>query len=177
MFAVIDIGSSKIKTLIGSIIEDESASSQNKLNVLGVGVVTSSGIRKGAILDMEEFKKDIDASLREAENMAQNGLSLQNQTILKIIPETFSVDLENFIKSPVGMAAKKLEVNAHIFTVSSNVIANIKKGFEDIGLTVIDMYPTLLAAPEAVLSRRQKELGVACIDIGASTTSITVYEE
>jgi len=34
-----------------------------------------------------------------------------------------------------------------------------------------------LATAEAVLSSRQKELGVVMIDIGSSTTSIVVYEE
>jgi cell division protein FtsA len=42
---------------------------------------------------------------------------------------------------------------------------------------ILDIYPNVLAAPEAVLSKRQKELGVVCIDIGASTTDVAVYEE
>ncbi len=39
-------------------------------------------------------------------DMAQNGLTLTNQTVLKIIPESFSVDLEQHVKSPIGMSAK-----------------------------------------------------------------------
>ena len=34
-----------------------------------------------------------------------------------------------------------------------------------------------MASAEGVLTKRQKELGVVCIDMGASTTGITVYEE
>lgn len=34
-----------------------------------------------------------------------------------------------------------------------------------------------LAAAETVLSKRQKDLGVALIDLGAGTTSVAVYEE
>jgi len=55
-------------------------------------------------------------------DMAQNGLTLSNQEILKIIPESFTVDLESRVKSPVGMAAKKLEVLAHVFSVSTNTV-------------------------------------------------------
>jgi len=36
---------------------------------------------------------------------------------------------------------------------------------------------SVLAAAEAVLSPRQKELGVALVDIGASTTKVIVFEE
>lgn len=62
-FTAIDIGSSKIKTIIGTFTEDK------KLRVLGVGVSASGGVRKGNILDMDEFKKNVDASLLEAEKM------------------------------------------------------------------------------------------------------------
>ncbi len=34
-----------------------------------------------------------------------------------------------------------------------------------------------MTSPEAVLSRRQKELGVVCVDIGSSCTGVTVFEE
>lgn len=44
-------------------------------------------------------------------------------------------------------------------------------------MDIIDVFANVLSAPEAVLSRRQKELGVVCVDIGASTTDIAVYEE
>lgn len=41
----------------------------------------------------------------------------------------------------------------------------------------MDTYPNIIAAGEAMLSRRQKELGVVAIDIGSSATNVAVYEE
>lgn len=70
LVALVDVGSSRIKTLVGSFVLDPTSSSKTKLNLLGIGVVRSAGIRKGVILDMEEFKKNLDESLTEAENMA-----------------------------------------------------------------------------------------------------------
>lgn len=221
LVALVDVWSSRIKTLVGSFIVDPTNPNKPKLNILGAGVVKSDGVRKWVILDMEEFKKNLDESLTEAENMAgqqfphvgiclsgtgiqihsnkgmiaipsneitqddvnrvldmaQNGITLSNQTVLKIIPESFSVDLEHHVKSPVGMSAKKLEVTAHIFTVPTAALNNVRKGFKDVGIDVVDVFPSLLTSPEAVLSRRQKELGVVCVDIGSSCTGIAVYEE
>lgn len=215
IFTAIDIGSSKIKTIIGTFTEDK------KLRVLGVGLASSGGVRKGNILDMDEFKKNVDASLLEAEkmtgeetrsvylcvsgtsidsvvgtgivavphgevseddvsralDMSQNGVDLTNREVLKVIPESFALDNEAGIKNPSGMAAKKLEVRAHIFSVGENVLGNIKKGIADVGVDIYDVYPNVISAPEAVLSRRQKELGVVVVDIGASTTDVAVYEE
>jgi cell division protein FtsA len=74
------------------------------------------------------------------------------------------------------MAARKLEVISNIFSMNLNVLNNIKKAVSDIWIEIYDIYPNLLSSPEGVLSKRQKELWVVCIDIGCSTTWITVYE-
>lgn len=213
----IDIGSSKIRTVIGTFSWEENS----HLHILWVWIADSNAIRKGNILDMEEFKSNIDKSLEEAEkmaweqvsgafisfnsssfdvvdnkwiiaisgeeieasdvervlDMAKNGMALPNREVVKVIPDNFVVDLEDGIKSPIGMSARKLEVRANIFSISSNVLNNIKKSIEDVGIEVYDVFPNLISAPEWVLTKRQKELGVICIDIWASTTGITVYEE
>ncbi len=211
----IDIGSSKIKAVIGEWDETR------KLRILGVWVSESRGIRKGNILDMEEFKNNLDTALGDAErmtgdqvshiclglsgvhiditrksgivavagmdvtdddvnralDMSQNGLDLMNRSVLKVIPESFSLDLESGIKNPVGMSGKKLEVRSHIISIGANTLSNIKKWVHDVGVEIMDTYPNIIAAGEAMLSRRQKELGVVAIDIGSSATNVAVYEE
>ena len=213
----IDIGSSKIRALIAGFDDPKSSD----FHVLWVGTSQSLAIRKGNILDMEEFKSNLDAALEEAEKMAgepttgvylsfnsssfeitqskgiiavsgdevsqddvdrvldiaKNGVELPNREILKVVPEYFVVDLEDGVKNPIGMSARKLEVVANIFTMNKNVLGNIRKAVADVGIEIYDVYPNLITAPEGVLSKRQKELGVVCIDIGASTTGVTVYEE
>jgi cell division protein FtsA len=59
----VDIGSSKVSTLIGKIEDDT-------INILGVSEVPSKGIRKGQIVDIEEAASSINASLDAAERMA-----------------------------------------------------------------------------------------------------------
>lgn len=59
----IDIGTSKIATVIGKVEE-------SGINVLGVSEVVSRGIRKGQIVDIEEAAGCINASLDSAERMA-----------------------------------------------------------------------------------------------------------
>ncbi|MCH2188434.1 cell division protein FtsA [Candidatus Gracilibacteria bacterium] len=217
IITTIDIGSSNIRTVIGYFDSEGSHS----FHVLGIGSVASQAMRKGNILDMEEFKSNLDASLEEAEKMSgeqvngayisfnssslevirnqgvvavsggeitdediersldmvRNGVDMPNREILKVIPETFSVDLEDGVKNPLGMSGRKLEVVANIFSMNANLLGNIKKAVTDIGIQIYDVYPNLLTGAEAVLSKRQKELGTVCIDIGSSTTGVSVYEE
>lgn len=215
--AAIDIWSSRIRTIIWTFNFDE----WNHLHILWVWISQSNAIRKWNILDMEEFKANLDKSLEEAEkmaweqiswaflsfnsssfevvdnkwiiaisweeiensdiervlDMAKNWVEMPNREILKIIPDYFTVDSEDWIKSPVWMSARKLEVRANIFSVWLNVLNNIKKAVEDVWIDIYDVFPNLIASPEWVLTKRQKELWVVCIDIWASTTWVTVYEE
>lgn len=59
----VDIGSSKIATVIGQLQEDS-------INILGVSEVPSRGVRKGQIVDIEEAATSLNSSLDIAERMA-----------------------------------------------------------------------------------------------------------
>jgi len=69
-----------------------------------------------------------------------------NRNVLKVIPESFGLDLETGIKNPVGMNGKKLEVRSHIFSIGSNILSNLRKGIYDIGVEILDVYPNVLSA-------------------------------
>jgi cell division protein FtsA len=62
LYVSLDIGSSCIKVLIGEM-------NDNSLHVIGVGNVKSSGIRKGAIVDIEATLQSIKKAVSEAERM------------------------------------------------------------------------------------------------------------
>lgn len=60
----IDIGSSKITTIIAQVTET------SKLNIIGVSTVPARGLKKGQVVDIEEAVKAITESLESAERMA-----------------------------------------------------------------------------------------------------------
>jgi cell division protein FtsA len=74
------------------------------------------------------------------------------------------------------MTGSRLEVNVHIVNGSSSSTQNLIACVNRAGVHVLE--PTLgqLAAAEAVLTRDEKELGVALVDIGGGTTDIVIYE-
>ena len=63
-FVGLDIGSSKIATIVGTV--DESGAP----GILGTGVAPSSGLRKGVVIDVEETVSAISASLEQAERVS-----------------------------------------------------------------------------------------------------------
>ena len=66
----LDIGSSKVTTLIASVSAEET------INIVGVSTVPSRGLRKGQVVDIDESVSVITASLEGAERMA--GVSVGN---------------------------------------------------------------------------------------------------
>ncbi len=64
----IDVGTSKIATLIGTV--PSVVSTEKEINVIGISTVPSRGIRKGQVVDIEEATQAITESLEAAERMA-----------------------------------------------------------------------------------------------------------
>jgi len=100
-----------------------------------------------------------------------------NYEILHVIPIKFGVDNQSDVKDPIGMNGIRLEVETLIVQGLSTQIKNLTKAIYRTGLEIEDLVLAPLAAAEAVLSSKQKELGVALINLGSSTTSLAVYEE
>jgi cell division protein FtsA len=69
-FSAIDIGTSKIATIIASVSEET-----GKINVIGASSVPSRGLRKSQVVDIEEAIEAITASVESAERMAGTSLS------------------------------------------------------------------------------------------------------
>lgn len=100
-----------------------------------------------------------------------------NREILHVIPKNFTVDGQTGIKDPVGMSGIRLEVDTQIIQASVPFIKNLTKCIMQAGLEIDDLVLAPLAAAQAVLSKKQKELGVAVIDLGGGTTGMVVFEE
>ena len=100
-----------------------------------------------------------------------------NRRILHIEPKSYAVDEQRGIKNPVGMTGIRLEVEAHIITGHIQHVKNVEKCVDQAGVDIDAIVPATIAAAEATLTKRQKELGVIVIDIGAGCTSIAGFEE
>ena len=100
-----------------------------------------------------------------------------NRRILHIEPKCYTVDEQRGIKNPVGMTGIRLEVEAHIVTGHVQHVKNLEKCVDQAGVDVDSLVPATIACAESVLTKRQKELGVVVIDIGAGCASIVVFED
>lgn len=133
----------------------------------------SKGVVAVARSDNEISEDDIERSIEAARTVA----TPPNYEILHVIPKSFSVDGQIGIRDPLGMTGVRVEVETQIIQGLSSQIKNLTKAVYRTGINIEDLVLSILATSEAVLTNRQKELGVAVVNIGGSTTSLAVFEE
>tara|TARA_Y100000766_G_scaffold191971_1_gene165036 strand:- start:1270 stop:2517 length:1248 start_codon:yes stop_codon:yes gene_type:complete len=101
----------------------------------------------------------------------------EDQEILHIIPQYFTIDGQSGIREPVGMAGKRLGVNVHLITCSSTAKKNLTKCIEN-SLLDVDLYVLQpVASSYSVLTEEERSLGVCLVDIGGGTTDVAIFTE
>lgn len=212
----LDIGTSKVRIMIGEI-------NNGTINIIGVGQAHSEGIKKSAIVDIDQTVHAIREAVDHAERMVEvsinevyvaitgNHIEIQetqgvvavssedreirqddiervvqaakvvaippDREIVEVVPKEFIVDGVGGIKDPTGMIGVRLEMEGLIVTGSKTVIHNIVKCVEKAGLSVAGIFLQPLAASGIALSKDDKNMGVALVDIGAGSTTVAVFEQ
>lgn len=97
--------------------------------------------------------------------------------IIDVIPHQFIVDGIDEISDPRGMIGVRLEMEGTIITGSKTILHNLLRCVERAGLVIADICLQPIAAGSIALSKDEKELGVALIDLGGGCTTVSVFEE
>ena len=115
--------------------------------------------------------------INRVEDVAVSGRIPANRDVLDVVPLEYALDGQGGIKDPLGMSGARLEMRACVVSALTPNCENLKKATTAADVHADRLVPSVIAAAKAVLTDRQKENGVAVIDMGAATTSIAVYEE
>ncbi|MBI2984843.1 MAG: cell division protein FtsA [Candidatus Kerfeldbacteria bacterium] len=148
---------------------------QAAVSINGTHIVSqeSHGIVAVAKADGEIRQNDVDRVIEAAQAVA----TPPNYEILHVVPRSFTVDNHHGVKDPIGMSGMRLEVDAQIIQGLSAQMKNLQKAIYRTGVNIDDLVLAVLASSLACASKRQKELGVAVLNLGATTASLMVFEE
>ncbi|MDP3963423.1 MAG: cell division protein FtsA [bacterium] len=141
------------------------------------GSQIASRLTKGVVAasraDGEITEHDVNRVINAASALALP----QNREIIHVIPRWFSVDAETGIFDPVGMRGIRLEADTIVVEGSAQLLRNIEKCMTEIGVEINDLVLDVLAASRSSLTKSQKDIGVALIDVGGAKTGIAVFED
>jgi cell division protein FtsA len=133
----------------------------------------SHGLVSVSRADQRISQEDIERVLQAAQTINIPS----NREILEVFPKEFVVDGEKGIKAPEGLRGVRLEADVLVLGGFSPYIKNLTESVLDAGLQINDLIFSPLASARAILHQKEKELGVAILDIGAGTTGLAVFEE
>ena len=102
------------------------------------------------------------------------GLDYPDKKILDVAEQEYRVDTQ-LQMDPVGIRANHLEGNFLNILERTSFFQNLNKCFEAANIKVADMYLAPLALANVVLTEAEKRSGCALVDIGADTTTVSVF--
>tara|TARA_B100001057_G_scaffold459346_1_gene509414 strand:+ start:390 stop:1610 length:1221 start_codon:yes stop_codon:yes gene_type:complete len=163
----------QIKTLI----EETEKESQTKINSLNINISLLNNIsnyygseiqiNNDKITDLH-IKKIINQS--EYFNTDTNYFELFNNII------SYEIDKRQHYLAPIGNYSDNLKINFYKILVQKKYIENFKNILNKLKLNVENFIPSPLSSSLSSLTKDEKELGSICIDLGHSTSSITVFQ-
>ncbi|MDD4784822.1 MAG: cell division protein FtsA, partial [Candidatus Pacebacteria bacterium] len=96
---------------------------------------------------------------------------------LHAIPQKYIIDGNEFDVEPLNMTGMRLEVESAIIDVDLMMMNHIAQLSDSLGIRIPTIFASPLSGCFSTLNKREKDLGVVGIDLGASTTTMTVFEE
>ena len=99
----------------------------------------------------------------------------EDEQIIHVVPRGYVLDGSEGVQQPVGLAARKVMMRAHIVTGAISSIQNLLYAVEDCGAQVSQVVLEPLASAEACLRAVDRDAGVILIDIGGGTTDMAVF--
>lgn len=123
--------------------------------------------------------RDREVTVEDVEHVLQSARSISlppDRAVFHVVPQEFTVDDQEGIGDPIGLTASRLEANVHVVTGSLTAVHNLTNCVNRAGIEVTEVVLDQLGGAEAVLRQDEKELGVALVDIGGSTTQLAVFD-
>ena len=107
---------------------------------------------------------------------ANRSMTYQDQEILDAAVQEYKVGSQLQL-DPVGIQATHLEGNFLNILERKSFYKNLNMCFETAGINVAEMYLAPLALADSVLTEAERRSGCALVDLGADTTTVSVFSK
>ncbi len=116
-------------------------------------------------------QEDIDLLL----DAGRNSIDPRGKMVLHAQPALYTLDGLNGVKKPKGLHADRLGVDIHVILAEASPVRNIEMSVRGAHLNVKSIVASPIAAGTACLSREERELGVALVEMGAEVTNVSLF--
>lgn len=100
---------------------------------------------------------------------------INNYETIKVVPRTYYVD-KNETKSPSGQFGSNINIKLNLIVAKSTLKLNLERVMSG-SVSVRDYLVTPLVVADEILEAPEKSLGCMLVDIGAETTTVSIYKD
>ena len=100
---------------------------------------------------------------------------IKNYETIEVVPRTYYVD-KNETKSPSGQFGSNINIKLNLIVAKPNLKLNLDRVMTG-GARVKDYMVTPLVVADEILEPSEKSLGCMLVDIGAETTTVSIYKD
>jgi cell division protein FtsA len=101
----------------------------------------------------------------------------EKRAVLHALPIGHRLDDNPGIRDPLGMCGERLGIDVHAVTADEVAMRNLTLCVERCHLEVASLVAAPYASALSVITPDEAKLGVACIDFGAGTTTLSVFAD
>lgn len=142
---------------------------------VGVGGQSIRSVRNVIARDLPPETKVTQDMVIELMDINRNW-KYADQEILDVAVQEYKVDTQAQL-DPVGIQCSRIEGNFLNILQRKTFYKNLNQCFEAAGVNVAEMFLAPLALADSVLTEAEKRSGCALVDIGADTTTVSVYSK
>ncbi len=162
---------------IKSLVIDAEKQSQTKLNSINLNLSllnSNSHYYNSAI----ELKNEKISELHLKKIINQSEYFNNNREQLEIYNNITSYYIDNnlYFNAPIGNYSDNIKINFYKINIQKKYSDNISSVIKKLKLNIDNYIPTPLSSSLSSLTKDERELGTICIDLGHSTSSISVFE-
>ena len=140
---------------------------------VGVGGQSIIGVKNVIVKDLLHETVVTQEMVNELMDTDRN-MDYPDKEILDAITLEYKVDSQ-LQADPVGIQCSHLEGNFLNILWRKTFYRNLNKCFNEAGIPIAEMYLAPLALAESVLTEAERRSGCVLVDLGADTTTVSVY--
>ena len=162
---------------IKSLFKEAEKQSQTKLNSinLNLSLLNSYSHYYNSAIKLKN-ERISELHLKKIINQSEYFNNLSEK--FEIFNNITSYDIDNnlYFNAPIGNYSDNIKINFYKIYIQKKYLDNISSVIKKLKLNIDNYIPSSLSSSLSSLTKDEKELGTICIDLGHSTSSISVFQ-
>lgn len=142
---------------------------------VGVGGQSVRSVRNVIVKDLPT-ETIVDGDIVDGLMDSNRGMDYPDLEILNVVTQEYKVG-NQYVVDPVGIKGTRLEGNFLNIAQRKLFYSNLNEAFDKAGIAIAEIFPAPLVLADNVLSESEKRGGCVLVDLGADTTTVSVYHK